>query len=191
LAFQAGCRTEPTVPLPTTTVEKPPTGEPAKLLAIWSDGVLRESDRPVASGFIGRVYLLDAQSKLPITIPGEFKFYAFEAKPGADAVGALRIHPDRQWEFESEEAASRLWKDALGWGYTFWLPWGGLASQDRTCSVMVRFTPQQGKTLVSDASLVTLPGMHESKVLGPTRRVEQSADAATGNLRSAVRGFPN
>lgn len=185
VALLAGCRSGPTTasnrrpPHSRTASVAPKTTAVSKVLAVWSDAVLRQGDVPVAQGFTARVYLIDSATTEPAAADGTFRFYAFaEASSLSPQNGSIK--PSQTWEFSAAEARPMLSKDPLGWGYSFWLPCGAPQNADRRFSLIARFTPDGGKPVASESTLVHIPTLGDSKVRGVTYRYEKSTRAEQG-----------
>jgi hypothetical protein len=162
-------------------------------LAVWTDSVLREDDKPVTQGFTCKVYLMGAGSSDSVAAPGEFAIYAFVEPPAGDAAAKPSVRPQREWKFSAAEAAARLKKDPLGLGYSFWLPWGPPADENRECSLIVRFTPTGGQPLLSESTLVHLPSISGTgagsltwRNESPTPSAPKKSVALSGTLHPAA-----
>jgi hypothetical protein len=174
----AGCKSTPVRPHAEPAVSQPADVHVTKVLAVWTDSVLREDDKPVAQGFTCKVYLMSAESSEPAAAPGEFAFYAFVEPPASDPAAKPPVKPEREWKFTASESAARLKKDPLGLGYSFWLPWGPPANEHRQCSLVVRYTPAGGQPVLSESTLVHLPSITGVGAGSLTWRAETQSDAS-------------
>jgi len=174
----AGCKSASTRPHTEPAVSRPVDVHVTKVLAVWTDSVLRQDDKPVAQGFTCKVYLMSAESSDPVSVPGEFAFYAFVEPPASDAAAKPPVKPEREWKFTVSESAARLKKDPLGLGYSFWLPWGPPQNDNRQCSLIVRYTPAGGQPVLSESTLVSLPSISGTGAGSLTWRTETRNDAS-------------
>lgn len=174
LGSTIGCQTVPTRTLaspPLVSAPAPPmhnvhassTPSPksdatvSQVVVLWSEAVLRDGNTPMAQGFAGKVYLFGADSGEPMAVPGRMTFYAYDE---TDQMHNTRVKPDHTWEFDSSQLQKLLRKDLVGWTYLVWLPYSSPASSERRVTLIARFTPERGKGLLSDSTLVTLPAIH-------------------------------
>lgn len=174
----AGCKSTPDRPHTEPAISQSADVHVTKVLAVWTDSVLRQDDKPVAQGFTCKVYLMSAESSDPVAAPGEFTFYAFVEPPAGDATAKPPVKPEREWTFTASESAARVKKDPLGLGYSFWLPWGPPQNENRQCSLIVRFTPTGGRPVLSESTLVHLPSMSGVGAGSLTWRTETRSDPA-------------
>ena len=180
----AGCRSSN----PRSTADSiPRSTEPVlQVVVLWSEAVLRQDNLPVAQGFVGKVYLFGADSTQPITTPGKFTIYAYDdTNKSAKNADELSIKPTHRWEIDESQLRNLLRKDAIGWSYSLWLPVGPPEPTSRNFSIIASFTPESGRRVVGESSLVTLPAVD-----GTSKSVSDGTNAnksiAKGN-KSAVK----
>ncbi len=134
-----------------------PPGPPAKVLAVWEPAVKHEAGGEKAQrGFGGRVYFHDQDAKRPIKVDGNVVVYAFdeEGRQVGDNV------PTRTYFFERDDVKKLYSKSKLGHSYNFWIPWDadGPDGQARKVSLIVRYVPKVGSSVVSSQAVAYLPG---------------------------------
>jgi hypothetical protein len=130
------------------------------ITVLWSEAVLRQDNVPVAQGVAGKVYLF-TESSTAITAPGKFTIYAYdETGAAADPEKASHVKPDFTWELLESDLQKLTKKDGIGWSYSLWLPCGPPSATERRYSFRVCFTPEKQQPLLSESTLVTLPGLH-------------------------------
>ena len=141
-----------------SSASKPPVGSVSKVAVLWSEAVLRENGLPVAQGFAGKVYLFGPDSRAPVTAPGKFTIFAYD-ETSTREVGTQQesSKPDRSWEFNESELRSLLKKDAIGWSYSLWAPYGPPTGSERRVTLRIGFTPESGRQVLSESALITLP----------------------------------
>jgi hypothetical protein len=101
----------------------PPPAAVSTVVAAWNPSVVFPPD-PVnrgepLPGIAGRIYLFGPDLKLPVIGDGTMVVDLFSDMPGA---GKL---PLEEWRFDKDALKLLLKHDAVGWGYTLFLPWGG------------------------------------------------------------------
>jgi hypothetical protein len=99
-----------------------PSGDVAKVMAIWKPAVVSTPD-PVhggepLNGLAGRVYLFGPDMSVPLVGDGTIVVDLYSDMPGAGKA------PLEEWRFEKDSLKQLLKRDAAGWGYTLFLPWG-------------------------------------------------------------------
>jgi hypothetical protein len=127
----------------------------SQLQVLWADAMKRQGTVPVQRGFAAKVYLFGPDSPQPLTCDGVFRFFAYSDPQDAEP----KVEPDQTWTFSGDEARQRLHQDAVGWAYSFWLPFGPPDGAEQRFSLRASFTPAPpGHAVLSARSLVLLPG---------------------------------
>lgn len=141
---------------------------PMKVAAIWTDTILNQAGRPSLRGFGGRLMFYAAEGGKPIKVKGSLTVYAFDDSRRDPS----KVRPDRKYVFSAEQFEKHYSKSALGHSYSVWLPWDEAGGPKREIGLLVRFTPEQGATVIGDESKQVLPGHSESD---PTQYAEPVA----------------
>ncbi|MDR2441211.1 MAG: hypothetical protein LBE12_17760 [Planctomycetaceae bacterium] len=136
-----------------------PSGPPAKAVAVWEPAVKHETGLEPKRGFGGRVYFYDQESKKSIKIKGNVVVYAFDEenrKPDDNI-------PTRSYLFDKNDISKLYSKSKLGPSYNFWIPWDseGPDGKAKKVSLIVRYIPEVGSSVVSSQAAVYLPGKFE------------------------------
>jgi hypothetical protein len=133
-----------------------PSGPPAKAVAVWEPAVKHETDQEPQRGFGGRVYFYDQESKKPIKIKGNVVVYAFDEETRQPDDNA----PTRSYLFDKSDVKKLYSKSKLGPSYNFWVPWDseGPDGNAKKVSLIVRYIPEVGSSVVSSQAVVYLPG---------------------------------
>jgi len=133
-----------------------PSGPPAKSVAVWEPAVKHEAGLEPKRGFGGRVYFYDQESKKPIKIKGNVVVYAFDE----DGRKADDNMPTRSYLFDKSDVKKLYSKSKLGPSYNFWIPWDseGPDGHAKKISLIVRYVPEVGSSVVSSQAVVYLPG---------------------------------
>jgi len=133
---------------------KPP-GPPTTVVAAWEPAVSNgeNSER----GFGGRVYFYD-QDLRPVKVKGTVVVYAFD-EDGRDKWDS---RPNEGYVFDSKTLNSRevYSKSRLGHSYNLWIPVDATSPDNpsRKISLIVRYIPEKGASLVSQQATALLPG---------------------------------
>jgi len=174
----AGCQTPPTR---TAAKPAPPSREPiSQIVVLWSEAVLRQDNVPIQQGFAGKVYLFGADSVQPVTAPGKFTIYAYDdTNQSTRNVVDPSVKPTRTWELDESQLRHLVKKDAVGWSYSLWLPLGLPEATHRNYSLIVTFTPEGGRPVFGDSSVVNLP-----PIGGPAKLTSTKTDST----KSATKG---
>jgi hypothetical protein len=121
LVLTSGCVT--TGSFLVSAKEKAPEGEPCQVAAAWIPEVIRTPDsvnggQPMP-GFAGRVYLFSEEVKYPLVNDGTIVVTLYDRTKGS---GKNEI-PLEEWRLDRDSLKRLERKDAIGWGYTVFLPW--------------------------------------------------------------------
>lgn len=152
---------------------------PMKVVAVWTDTVLTQGLTPATRGFGGRVMFYAVEGGKPIKVSGTLTVYAFD-ETDRDIESTK---PDRKFVFTPEQFEKHYSKSALGHSYSVWLPWDAAGGSLREISLLVRFQPTSGSTVVSDPSKQHLPGPRAEE-LAPTAK--RAPAAATAPVQTAA-----
>ena len=132
--------------------DKPQT--PAKVVAIWTDDVMQPPDRPATRGFGGRLTFYVPDRDPPVCVEGSLTVYAYEDQGG----DGKETRPDRKYVFTPEQFAEHYGKSKLGPSYSIWIPWDEARGPRKRIGLICRFQPVEGRPIVSDQAVLTLPG---------------------------------
>ncbi len=127
---------------------------PASLTAVWSPAMLERADGTRARGFGGRLMFYEAKTRNPVRVDGALVVYAYDEEDR----GLADHRPSRKYVFTREQFVSHYSKSDLGHSYSVWIPWDQMSGITQQVSLLVRFTPVDGSTIVSEPSKITLPG---------------------------------
>ena len=115
----------------------------------------RSPDGPPARGFGGRLTFYDSKADKPVKVDGTLVVYVFDEE-GRDPGNAK---PDRKYVFSKEDWERHYSKSELGHSYSVWLPWDEVGGPQKEISLIVRFTPSTGPTIVGEQARQVLPGV--------------------------------
>lgn len=143
---------------------------PDRILAIWTDTVLRQPNQPGVRGFGGRVFFYQKDQNDPIEVDGKMVVFVFDA----DDQDPENQKPLRKYVIEADDFAKHMSKTSIGPAYSIWIPWGDVKGPTMKLSLIARFEGRKGGTTLSDPTIKLLPGV-ESK----TRRSTASPSDKT------------
>ncbi len=133
--------------------EKP--GEPTKVVVMWTDAMLNQSEKKGVRGFGGRLYFYGKDPNKPIKVKGGLVIYAFD-EAGRDPDNVV---PDKKYVFTSEQMEKHYSKNEVGASYSVWLPWDQVGGVKKEVSLIARFTSDKGGLVISEQTKQELPGM--------------------------------
>ena len=136
-----------------TEEEKPVV--PERILAIWTDTVLRQPNQPGVRGFGGRVFFYDKEQNDPIEVDGKLVVFVFDA----DDQDPENQKPLRKYVIDADDFAKHMSKTSIGPAYSVWLPWGDVKGPTKKLSIIARYEGRQGGTTLSDPTMKLLPGV--------------------------------
>lgn len=168
----AGCarwKVRPTMPWAASEEDEPVA--PSSVVVVWTNAILEQASGPPARGFGGRLMFYDRSDK-PVRVDGSLMVYAFNER----GQGA-RDKPDRKYAFTREQFAEHYSKSGLGHSYSIWIPWDQVGGPQQQVSLIVRFSPSDGPTIVGSQAKVTLPGPPSPKTEVASDRSLRSDEA--------------
>ncbi len=142
--------------VPWKSKKKPEVKVPARIAATWTNAVRQQPGKASQRGFGGRLYFYHSKDSEPVAVDGQLVVYAFDEtgrKPTDNK-------PSRRFVFPPEQFAKHLSESEFGVSYSVWLPWGDVAGPSADVSLIARFEPRVGGTLlVSEQATSRLPGL--------------------------------
>jgi len=163
-----GCMSIPKMDL--SALKSP--GPVTTVVVAWEPAV-SGGDKPMR-GFGGRVYFYDQDKDRPVKVAGTVVVYAFDE----EGRSAGDTKPNEGFVFDAKMLKGVYTKTKLGHSYNLWIPWdaAGPEGQAKKISLIVRYTPKQGKgsTVVSSQTTAYLPGRNSPTLMaGYTERQEE------------------
>jgi hypothetical protein len=126
-----------------------------QVVATWCSDVVQTPDpanggRPVR-GIAGRVYLFGSEISNPLVGDGGMvvDLYDVTAGPRPDT-------PLEEWRFDADTLKRLQRRDAIGPGYTLFLPWGTYKADIKRVQLRVRYVPSKGAPLYTESEGITL-----------------------------------
>lgn len=139
---------------------------PCQLVATWNPGVVNTPDPThdgaETPGLVGRIYLFGSEIGAPLTGDGSLVVQLYDDTASPVAKDA---RPLEEWQFDPETLKRLQRRDAIGWGYTLFLPWGTYKPEIGRVHLKVRYTPSKGGPLYTAGSPMTLGDPEKMKKL--------------------------
>jgi hypothetical protein len=155
-----------------------PGAEPAaQVVAMWCNQVATTPDpahngEPV-KGLAGRIYLFGPHIDRPVTGDGSLVVDLFTG-PIDHAPPEQPPAPLEEWRFDRDTLHRLLRRDAVGWGYTVFLPWSTYRPDISHIYLKVRYEPRTGGPLYAASARITLnrDALQPGAFADPAARVE-------------------
>jgi hypothetical protein len=130
---------------------------PCQVVATWNPGVVKTPD-PVhdgelTPGLVGRIYLFGSDIGAPLIGDGSMVVDLYDDTAGAAPKGAPALE---EWQIDRPTLRRLQRKDAIGWGYTVFLPWATYRPEITRVHLKVRYVPANGGPLYCAGSPMTL-----------------------------------
>jgi hypothetical protein len=131
-----------------------PTGDVVKVMAIWRPSVISTPDplhggEPLL-GIAGRVYMFGPDISVPLVGDGPILAELYSDMPGA------KKEPLEGWHFDKDSLKLLLKKDAAGWGYTLFLPWGTYKPDITRVHIRLRYEKPGALPIYANSDSMTL-----------------------------------
>ncbi len=134
-----------------------PSASPCEVVVAWNPEVIFRPDpanRGAPSpGLGGRMYLFGEGSDCPLTGDGCVVVDLYDKTPLACSNTSV---PLEEWRFDRATLKRLLRRDAVGWGYTLFLPWGTYKPDIKEVELRLRYDPVKGTPLYAESSPVVL-----------------------------------
>lgn len=138
-------------------VESAPAIQPASVVATWNPKVAYTPDPAnggVASpGLIGRVYLFGPTADFPLTGDGAMTVELFDDTPHNGQPSSVQLET---WRFDATTMKRLQKRDAIGAGYTVFLPWGTHRPDVRQVHMTLKYEPASGTPIYAPSGPMTL-----------------------------------
>lgn len=161
----------------------PRTGAPRRMVATWTDAVRHQAGAPSERGFGGRLFFYDRDDAEPIRVEGQLVVYAFDE---ADRLPTDN-RPNKRYVFPVEQFAKHETDSEMGVSYSVWLPWDKMEGTQTDVSLIARFEPAKGGTLiVSDQARERLPGRLTESDVQLAGKNRPAAKPASGGVQQVA-----
>jgi len=157
LIVSSGCMTMPKVDM--SALKSP--GPVTSVIAAWEPAV-SNGENP-ERGFGGRIYFYDSEQNRPVKIKGTVVVYAFDE----DGRCQWDAKPNEGFVFDNKTLNSKgvYAKSKLGHSYNLWIPLDAARPDNpsRKISLIVRYIPEKGSSVVSQQATAHLPGRRDQE----------------------------
>jgi len=134
-----------------------PTGNACHVVATWSPEVAFAPDPAHGGtpgpGLVGRMYLFGPEIDYPLVGDGSLVVDLFTDTPGTPANKDV---PLEEWRIDKDTLKRLQRRDAIGWGYTLFLPWGTYRPEVTQVRLRLRYEPANGSPLYVESSPLAL-----------------------------------
>ena len=171
-----------------------PCPEPCRIVAVWNPGVVFTPD-PVHNGtpnpgLAGRIYMFGPEIGYPMIGNGSLVVQLFEdTKTAADKEG----QPLEEWRFDPETLKQLERRDAIGAGYTVFLPWASYKPEITQVHLKVCYQPPKAFPIYAVGAPITLVDPEQMKTLAtglahvtPKPDRKDGSTVVTASARSIV-----
>jgi hypothetical protein len=132
---------------------------PCLLVATWYPEVVSTPDpahggQPVR-GLAARVYLFGPEIAAPLMGNGSLLVDLYDecaARPNKEETPL----PLEEWRLDAATLKRLQRRDAVGWGYTLFLPWGTYRPEITHVRIRLRYQPEKGTPLFNDSGSLVL-----------------------------------
>ncbi len=154
----------------------PVHGTPCQVQAWWERDLVRTTDptrggAPLV-GLAGRVYLYGPQIDYGMAAEGALVVELFNVTDGCKPTAPLEV-----WHIDPVTVKRLCKKDAIGWGYTLFLPWPAYQPTIKEVRLRVRYEPIKGTPLHQESDVINLGGQHSHPLVKTTNRVIRPGEA--------------
>jgi hypothetical protein len=123
------------------------------VVATWNPQVVFTPD-PVHAGeptpgLVGRVYLFGEEIDYPEVGDGSIVVDLYDETSGAAAKASV---PLEEWRIDKVTLKRLKRRDAIGWGYTLFLPWATYKPEITTVRLRLRYVPTKGTPLYAESA---------------------------------------
>ena len=133
----------------------PPGAQARQVMVAWNNQILTTSDtqngnRPIP-GLAGRLYVFGEEVGRPLEAPGTATIVVYAVDKNN------KISPPlTNWILDSVALQKLGRKDAIGFGYTLFLPWPEFNPEIRRVKLDVQYVPDGGQPLFAPSSTLAL-----------------------------------
>lgn len=140
------------------------TGTPCEVVVAWNPEVMSKPDPAnrgaPTKGLGGRMYLFGEGDSCPVTGDGCVVVDLYDETP---PTGNAAV-PLEEWRIDRATLKRLLRRDAVGWGYSLFLPWGTYKPEITQVQLRLRYEPATGTPLYAESSSLVFqkgnPGPH-------------------------------
>jgi hypothetical protein len=156
LALLAGCVT---LPGGGPLKDRKPTGEVCQAVATWTREVVTSPDPTRGGaptpGLVGRLYLFGPEIKEPLVGDGHVVVDLYDESGLSQGRPAVLLE---QWRLDRDMLKRLERRDAIGWGYNLYLPWGTYRPDIAQVRLRTRYEEQGSAPIYAEGAPLVLRG---------------------------------
>jgi len=139
-----------------------------EIICVWQPGEGTGLDGLPCRGFAGQILFFALGEKAPVRVNGKVRVYVFDDQ-GTQEEQERPIH---QFDFDAKSFQSFLTQTNMGGAYQLFIPYTRKGSHSASCTLRVRYRPEEGSSVYSKMATIVLPGT-------TSRKATQSIEEAT------------
>ena len=147
-----------------------PSAGPCDVVAAWNPEVVSRPDPAnrgaPTKGLGGRMYLFGEGNDCPLMGDGCVVVDLYEELLPGEGVNEV---PLEEWRIDRDTLKRLLRRDAVGWGYTLFLPWATYRPDLTHVEIRLRYEPVKGSPLYAEPSSVVLQKVNVIASSGASR----------------------
>ncbi|MCA9259817.1 MAG: hypothetical protein KDA61_11485, partial [Planctomycetales bacterium] len=168
--------------MPWSKTEEIETELPQRVVATWTEAVHSRPGEKPKRGFGGRVVFFGDDPAKAVRVDGQLVVYAFDESTRADHDTA----PTRRYVFPAEQFAKHESESQMGPTYSVWLPWDHVGGPSTKISLIARFEPRGGATLLSEQTENYLPGVETPTATMFANRTDAASGVQPASFQSPM-----
>jgi len=137
--------------------------QPSRITVVWTDSVMSRPGEPSQRGFGGRLMFYGNLSEDSIKVDGQLVVYMFD-ETDRDSENCV---PDRRVIITAKQFTNHYSKSSVGHSYSVWAPWAEVGGYRKQISLVARFEPLEGASIMSELTRQVLPGPSPPEVPKP------------------------
>jgi hypothetical protein len=150
-----------------------PASDICRVVVAWHPEVIFTPD-PVhggqpTPGLAGRVYLFGEQIDYPRVGDGSLVVDLYQEATTGEKASSV---PLEEWRIDADTLKRLKRKDAVGWGYTVFLPWATYKPEIKWVEMRVCYLPPKGTPLYAQSAPLTLDSTGTANTVTVTERTE-------------------
>ena len=158
-------------------VKATPNNPAVKCLCVWQTADGFDSEGKSCRGVAGQVFFFNQGNAIPVVVDGDVRVFVFD-NHGSEADQAK---PLSQFDIDRQTWNTQLTRTQFGPAYRLFVPYTRPGRNQAELALRLRMTPDNGPTVFSDLSTITLAG-HK-----PQKSEKADESAVTTQVEQALR----